>query len=75
MGRLTVPQKTSDTQMTYEKAMRRIEEISAEMESRDLSIDDSAKLFEEAVKLISFCNNKLKEVETRITKINEEKDF
>lgn len=75
MGRLTVSPKTSDTQMTYEKAMRRIEEISSEMENRDLPIDDSAKLFEEAVKLISFCSNKLKEVEVRITKINEEKDF
>lgn len=72
---MTVPQKKSENKMTYEKAMARIEEISAAMEDQSLSIDTSAKLFEEAVKLISFCNNKLKEVELKISKINEEKDF
>lgn len=72
---MTVPQKKSENEMTYEKAMTRIEEISAAMEDQSLSIDNSAKLFEEAVNLISFCNNKLKEVELKISKINEEKDF
>ena len=72
---MTVPQKKSENEMTYEKAMARIEEISAAMEDQSLSIDNSAKLFEEAVNLISFCNNKLKEVELKISKINEEKDF
>ncbi len=67
-------QKQSE-KMTYENAMLRIEEIVSEMENTSVTLDRSSELFEEAVKLISFCNDKLKETELKITKIDEKKDF
>lgn len=67
-------QKQSE-KMTYENAMLRIEEIISEMENTSVTLDRSSELFEEAVKLISFCNDKLKETELKITKIDEKKDF
>ena len=70
-----VPQKKSEKPITYEEAMRRIEEISSEMEKESVSLDKLTELFEEAVNLISFCGSKLKDAELKIIKINEEKDF
>ena len=55
--------------------MTRLEEIAAEMENPTLPLEESSKLFEEAVSLISFCNEKLKDVELKIQKINAEKDI
>lgn len=70
-----MPQKKSEKPITYEEAMRRIEEISSEMEKESVSLDKLTELFEEAVNLISFCGSKLKDAELKIIKINEEKDF
>ncbi|GEM_PF-1286791 len=72
---MIVPQKKSEKPITYEEAMRRIEEISSEMEKESVSLDKLTELFEEAVNLISFCGSKLKDAELKIIKINEEKDF
>lgn len=68
-----MPQKKSEK--TYENAVTRLEEIAAEMENPTLPLEESSKLFEEAVLLISFCNEKLKDVELKIQKINAEKDI
>ena len=70
---MIVPQKKSEK--TYENAVTRLEEIAAEMENPTLPLEESSKLFEEAVSLISFCNEKLKDVELKIQKINAEKDI
>ena len=60
---MIVPQKKSEKPITYEEAMRRIEEISSEMEKESVSLDKLTELFEEAVNLISFCGSKLKDAE------------
>lgn len=69
-----MPQKKSE-QKTYENAVTRLEEIAAEMEDPALPLEKSSELFEEAVFLIAFCNEKLKDVELKIQKINAEKDI
>ena len=45
------------------------------MEDPALPLEKSSELFEEAVSLIAFCNEKLKDVELKIQKINAEKDI
>lgn len=65
----------SETKMTYEEAMTRLEKIVSMLENDTLSLDDSLKLFEEGTKLARFCNKTLDEAELKITKLgNEEED-
>ena len=41
-------------ELTYEKAMTRLEEIVSLLEKNDVSLDDSIKLFEEGTRLTAF---------------------
>ena len=52
--------------MDFEKKLTRLEEIVAKMESGDLALDDSLKLFEEGVKLSRECNVQLNEAEQKV---------
>ena len=45
--------------MEFEKKLKRLEDIVGKMESGDLSLDDSLKLFEEGVKLSRDCQSQL----------------
>ena len=44
------------------------------LESSDLSLEASLKIFEEGVKLISFCSKKLEEAEQKVTMLVKESD-
>lgn len=52
--------------LTFEKALKRLEEIVEELENSALDIDKSLKIFEEGVKLSRFCAKKLDEAEKKI---------
>lgn len=54
-------------ELTYEKAMTRLEEIVSLLEKNDVSLDDSIKLFEEGTRLTAFCSEKLKSAKAKIT--------
>lgn len=54
-------------ELTYEKAMTRLEEIVSLLEKNDVSLDDSIKLFEEGTTLTAFCSEKLKNAKAKIT--------
>jgi exodeoxyribonuclease VII small subunit len=56
----------------FEEAMERLEEIVQSLESSDLSLDNSLAIFEEGVKLISFCSKKLEEAEQKVTMLVKE---
>lgn len=53
-------------QLTFEKALQRLEKIVEELENSNLDIDKSLKIFEEGVKLSRFCTKKLDEAEKKI---------
>ena len=57
-------------QKSYEQSMKRIEEIVAILESSELTIDESMKLYEEGVKLTAFCNKYLDNAEQKIVKLS-----
>lgn len=57
---------------TFESAMTRLEEISAELESGSRSLEESMKLFEEGTQLIRYCNEELASAEQKIVKLTEE---
>lgn len=58
----------------FEEAMERLEEIVQSLEGSDLSLEDALKIFEEGVKLISFCSKKLEEAEQKVTMLVKQSD-
>lgn len=60
-------------EMTYEKAMQRLDEISKLLENGECSLEESVTLFEEGTKLADFCGKCLKNAEQKITELTVEK--
>lgn len=61
-------------EMTYESAVKRLEEIVGILEKNEVSLDESMKLFEEGTKLTAYCSKKLQEAEQKITVLTNEKN-
>ncbi len=55
-----------DSKITFEDAMKRIEEIVSVLENGNSSLDQSLELFEEATKLCAFCNKRLETAEQKV---------
>ena len=51
---------------TFEQAIKRLEEIVAELEEGNLPLEESLKIYEEGVELTEFCSTKLNETEDKI---------
>jgi exodeoxyribonuclease VII small subunit len=53
-------------EMTFEKAFERLEQILEQLNSGNISLEDSLKLYEEADQLIISCQKKLVDAEKKI---------
>ncbi len=53
-------------QTTFEAALSRLEQITAELEQGDPSLDNSLKKFNEGIELVKFCNKKLEEARKKV---------
>ena len=58
--------KNAKDDITFEKALVRLEEILKVLESGTAPLDESLGMFEEGVKLIKLCNGKLDNAEQKI---------
>ncbi len=58
----------NNNDISFEKAMQRIEEIVAILENGKSSLDESLSLFEEATKLCSYCNQRLDDAQKKVQK-------
>ncbi len=56
---------------TLDTAMIRLKEIAESLESGEYDLEMSIKLYEEGVKIISFCNKTLISAKQRITELTE----
>ena len=56
------------------KKEENFEELMNKLEDKQLSLDDSVKLFEEGMKISKECNSKLEDAEKRITILINEGD-
>lgn len=54
------------SEMKFEKALEKLEEIVGELETGRLSLDDSLKKYEEGVRLSRVCSRKLEEAQQKI---------
>jgi|TARA_B110000263_G_scaffold207342_1_gene188641 exodeoxyribonuclease VII small subunit len=61
------------SEIKFEKAMTRLENIVDELERGDLDIDKSLEIFEEGIKMSRLCSKKLNEAEAKIEKLTKGK--
>jgi exodeoxyribonuclease VII small subunit len=60
------PTPEPEETLTFEQAMARLEEIVKLLESGELSLDETVRLYEEGQRLRQFCEQKLNAAEKRI---------
>lgn len=58
--------KKQDSDLSFEEAFKRLEEILEKMNSATIALDESLKLYEEADKLIDTCGKRLFSAEKKI---------
>ena len=58
-----------DNNITYEKAMKEIEDIADKMERREYTIDEPTEKLARAQQLIIFCREKLVKTDEEINKL------
>lgn len=59
------------SELTFEQAIARLEQIVTTLEGGRCSLDESLALFEEGTKLTAFCSKALKTAEQKIVKLTE----
>ncbi len=60
--------------LSLEEAMKRLEEIVAQMEDEQLPLDRSLKLYEEGIALVAKCSEELEGAKRRIKILQQGKD-
>lgn len=50
----------------FEDALMEIDQIVAKLESGELSLDESLKMFQRGIQLVDFCNKKLETAEKKL---------
>ena len=60
--------------LSFEEAMKKLEEIANELEKNDLDLDMSMKTFEEGMNLSKYCNKILEDAEKKISVLIETED-
>ena len=63
---------TNKTDINFEKALEELEGIVEDLESGDLSLENSLKSFEKGIKLARQCQEQLSKAELQVQKLIEE---
>jgi exodeoxyribonuclease VII small subunit len=58
--------------LTFEKALEKLEEIVSELEAGNLSLDSSMKKYEEGIKMARLCQEKLDKAKSRIETLSKD---
>ncbi len=62
--------KQKKTEKSFEESYSRLEKILEKLESEDVTLEDTIKLYEEGLTLTKFCYEQLNNAELRIKEIN-----
>ncbi len=54
---------------SFEKNLQKLEDIVNKLESGEIGLEDSVKLYDEGMKIKKVCDKKLKDIEMQIKKI------
>lgn len=60
---------TETTSLSFESALERLEEITDQLESGELGLDDSLRLYTEGIALAQRCNQQLSSAEEKVAKL------
>ena len=60
---------SKDIENSFEKNLQKLELIVEKLESGEIGLEESVKLYEEGMKIKKICDNKLKDIEMQIKKI------
>ena len=56
---------------TIEEAMKSLDAILTQLESREISLEDSFKVYQEGMELLKYCNSKIDKVEKKMLQMDE----
>jgi exodeoxyribonuclease VII small subunit len=59
----------------FEDLLKRLQEISDQLEKEDVGLDDSIMLYEEGIKLSKLCSKMLKDAELKIAELKKNNDI
>lgn len=62
-------------ELTLEQTFEKIEDLIEALEQEDISLEDSFKAYQEGMKLIKNCNEKINKVEKKVLVLNENGDL
>ena len=62
--------ESKDNEMTYEACMAELRQTVNKLSEGKATLDESLKLYERGIELVSICENKLNEVTARIEAVN-----
>ncbi|HEX6439366.1 MAG TPA: exodeoxyribonuclease VII small subunit [Candidatus Binatia bacterium] len=66
--------KKESQELKFEEAIANLEQVVEQLESGDLSLEDSLAVFEKGVGLVRYCNQRLSEVEKKVELLVKDKD-
>lgn len=56
-------------ELTFEQGMSQLEKLVARMEQGDVPLDEALKVFEEGMKLVAVCKQKLAQAELKVEQV------
>lgn len=59
--------KVNDKEAKFEDALDRLEKIVGTLQNGNLTLDESLKIFEEGIRLVRICQDKLDVAETKVS--------
>ncbi len=66
--------ETKEENVSFEEAMKQLEQIVEKLGEGNLTLEESLKIFEEGMELCKFCNKKLDEAEYKVEKLVEREE-
>ena len=66
--------EVNKTEMSFEEAMKELEDVIGKLERGDVPLEDSIKLYERGAVLKKICETKLSEAEAKVKSITLDKD-
>jgi len=68
------PKSKASDKLSFEEALGKLEKMVDQLESGELSLEESIKSFEEGIELSKLCRKKLEKAEDRVRKLLEKSD-
>lgn len=71
MPRATKKAETEQKEISLEETFVNLEQSIAKLEAEDISLEESFQIYQEGMKLLKSCNEKIDRVEKEVLKLNE----